>query len=99
MVGPHALEAYQAFTRACCGCSCLSCAGYGKQLGKTSVCLSFASIKGTVLWVALFVLEGAQHSLSSMLEGLFVSALSISCNGKLHLWHAMKPDQPVLCAA
>lgn len=28
-----------------------------------------------------------------MLEGLFISALSISCNGKLHSLHAMKPDQ------
>ena len=60
---------------------------------------SLAGITGTVLWAALSVLEGAQHSLSNMLEGLFISALSISCNSKLHLRHAMKPDQLVLCAA
>ncbi|DBB06549.1 TPA: hypothetical protein ACH3X1_012089 [Trebouxia sp. C0004] len=41
---------------------------------------SLTGITGTVLGAALFVLEGAQHSLSSMLEGLFISALSISCN-------------------
>ncbi len=55
-------------------------------------------ITGTVLWAPLSVLEGAQHSLSSMLEGLFISALSISCNGKLQLRHAMKPDQLSHCA-
>ena len=50
---------------------------------------SLIGITGTILWAALSVLEGEQHSLSSMLEGLFISALSISCNGKLHLRHAM----------
>ena len=59
---------------------------------------SLTGITGTVLWAALSVLEGEQHSLSSMLEGLFISVLSISCNGKLHLRHAMKPDQLALCA-
>lgn len=59
---------------------------------------SLTGITGTVLWAALSVLDGEQHSLSSMLEGLFISALSISCNGKLHLRHAMKPDQLALCA-
>ena len=58
---------------------------------------SLIGITGTILWAALSVLEGEQHSLSSMLEGLFISALSISCNGKLHLRHAMKPELP-LCA-
>ncbi len=33
-----------------------------------------------------------------MLEGLFISALSISCHGKLHMQHLMKPDQLTLCA-
>ena len=33
-----------------------------------------------------------------MLEGLFISVLSIICNGKLHLQHAMKPEQLALCA-
>ena len=59
---------------------------------------SLMSITGTVLWAALSVLEGEQHSLSSMLEGLFISALSISCHGKLQMQHLMKPDQLALCA-
>lgn len=60
---------------------------------------SDTGITGTVLSAALSVLEGKQHSLSSMLEGLFISALSISCDGKLHLRHKMKPDQLSLCAS
>ena len=63
-----------------------------------SQCSSLTGITGTVLWAALSVLDGDQHSLSSMLEGLFISALSISCMGKLHFRHAMKPDQLALCA-
>ena len=59
---------------------------------------SLTGITGTVLWAALSVLEGEPHSVSSMLEGLFISVLSISCKGKLHLWHEMKPDQLALCA-
>jgi len=70
-------------------------AGHWKRPRSAS---SLIGITGTVLWAALSVLEGEQHSLSSMLEGLFISALSISCNGKLHLRHAMKPDQLALCA-
>ena len=59
---------------------------------------SLTGITSTVLWAPLSVLEGAQHSVSSMLEGLFISALSISCNGKLDLRHAMQPDHLVHCA-
>ena len=59
---------------------------------------SLTSITGTVLWAPLSVLEGAQHSESSMLEGLFISALSISCNGKLAMRHAMKPNMLLQCA-
>ncbi|DBA90198.1 TPA: hypothetical protein ACH3X1_003501 [Trebouxia sp. C0004] len=70
-------------------------AGHWKRPRSAS---SLTGITGTVLWAALSVLEGEQHSLSSMLEGLFISVLSISCNGKLHLRHAMKPDQLALCA-
>ena len=70
-------------------------AGHWKRPQSAS---SPTGITGTVLWAALSVLEGGQHSLSSMLEGLFISAFSISCNGKLHLRHAMKPDQLALCA-
>lgn len=47
----------------------------------------------TVLWAPLSVLEGAQHSVSSMLVGLFISALSISCNSKLDSRHDMDPDR------
>lgn len=53
---------------------------------------------GTVLWTPLSVLEGGQHSVSSILEGLFISALSISCNGKLDLRHDMNPDRLQYCA-
>ena len=59
---------------------------------------SLSSITGTVLWAPLAVLEGEQHSESSMLEGLFISSLSISCNGKLAGRHAMRPSQLKLCA-
>jgi len=50
-------------------------AGHWKRPRSAS---SLMGITGTVLWAALSVLEGEQHSLSSMLEGLFISALSIS---------------------
>lgn len=59
---------------------------------------SLSSITGTVLWAPLAVLEGEQHSESSMLEGLFISSLSISCNGKLAGRHAMRPSQLKHCA-
>ncbi|KAL0033196.1 hypothetical protein WJX79_009029 [Trebouxia sp. C0005] len=52
---------------------------------------TLSGITGTVLWAPLSVLEGGQHSVSSMLEGLFISALSISCNGKLDSRHDMNP--------
>ena len=55
-------------------------------------------ITGTVLWASLSVLEGGQHTVSSMLEGLFLSALSISCNGKLYGRYEMKPHQLHHCA-
>ena len=55
-------------------------------------------ITGTVLWAPLSVLEGGQHSVSSMLEGLFISALSISCDGKLDSRHDMKPARLRHCA-
>ena len=55
-------------------------------------------ITGTVLWAPLSVLEGGQHSVSSMLEGLFISALSISCKGQLSLWHDMNPNRLRDCA-
>ncbi len=57
-----------------------------------------SSIIGTVLWAPLSVLEGEQHSESSMLEGLFISSLSISCNEKLAGRHAMRPSQLKMCA-
>ena len=59
---------------------------------------SLSSITGTILWAPLAVLEGEQHSESSMLEGLFISSLSISCSGKLAGRHAMRPSQLKLCA-
>ena len=55
-------------------------------------------ITGTILWAPLSVLEGEQHSESSMLEGLFISALSIACNGKLAGRHAMRPGHLRTCA-
>ena len=59
---------------------------------------TLSGITGTVLWAPLSVIEGGQHAVSSMLEGLFISALSISCNGKLHSRHDMNPDRPQHCA-
>ncbi len=59
---------------------------------------SLSSITGTVLWAPLSVLEGGQHSESSMLEGLFISSLSISCSEKLAGRHAMRPTQLKNCA-
>ena len=59
---------------------------------------SLTGITGTVLWAPLSVLEGGQHSVSSMLEGLFISALSISCNGKLETRHDMNPNRLQHCA-
>ncbi|DBB03124.1 TPA: hypothetical protein ACH3X1_013355 [Trebouxia sp. C0004] len=59
---------------------------------------SLSGIIGTVLWAPLAVLEGEQHSESNMLEGLFISSLSISCNGKLAGRHAMRPSQLKHCA-
>lgn len=60
---------------------------------------SLSSITGTVLWAPLSVLEGEQHSESSMLEGLFISSLSISCNDKLAGRQAMRPSQLNICAS
>ena len=59
---------------------------------------TLSGITGTVLWAPLSVLEGGQHSVSSMLEGLFISALSISCNGKLDSRHDMNPGRLRHCA-
>jgi len=55
-------------------------------------------ITGTILWAPLSVLEGRQHTVSSMLEGLVISALSISCNGKLDLRHDMNSTRLRHCA-
>jgi len=41
------------------------------------------NITGTLLWAPLSVLERNAHSVSSMLEGLFISILSISCEEKI----------------
>jgi hypothetical protein len=60
---------------------------------------SLSSITGTVLWAPLSVMEGEHHPESSMLEGLFISSLSISCNGKLTGRHAMRPSQLKMCAS
>ena len=43
-----------------------------------------ANITGTPLWAPLSVLEGNAHSVSSVLEGLFISILSISCEEKIN---------------
>lgn len=59
---------------------------------------TLSGVTSTVLWAPLSVLEGAQHSVSSMLEGLFISALSISCNGKLDSRHDMDPNRLRYCA-
>ena len=59
---------------------------------------SLNNIAGTVLWAPLAVLEGEQHSESSMLERLFISSLSISCNGKLAGRYATRPSQLQHCA-
>lgn len=53
---------------------------------------------GTLLWAPLSVLQGNEHSVSSMLEGLFISVLSISCNGRLYAWDNMNPDRLHDCA-
>ena len=37
---------------------------------------------GTMFWARLSTLEGYAHTISSMLEGLFISVRSISCDGK-----------------
>ncbi len=64
---------------------CHHCAGYGTQWLETNTPLS--------------VLEGEQHSESSMLEGLFISSLIISCNDKLAGRQAMRPSQLNFCAS
>jgi hypothetical protein len=40
-------------------------------------------ITGTLKWAPLSVLDLMAHKVSSQLEGLFLSVLSISCDGKL----------------
>ena len=55
-------------------------------------------ITGTVMWAPLSVLQGREHSVSSMLESLFISTLSISCNGRLYARHDMNPDRLYDCA-
>ena len=59
---------------------------------------ALTGITGTILWAPLSVLQGREHSVSSMLEGLFLSALSISCNGRLYARHDMNPDRLYDCA-
>ena len=41
------------------------------------------AITGTPRYAALSVLEGSEHTVSSMLEGLFISTLDTSCNFRL----------------
>lgn len=53
---------------------------------------------GTILWAPLSVLQGNEHTVSSMLEGLFISVLSISCNGRLYARDEMNPDRLHDCA-
>lgn len=57
-----------------------------------------SSISGTLLWEPLSVLVGEQHSQSSMLEGLFISVLTISCNAKLAGRDSMMPTDIPFCA-
>ena len=42
------------------------------------------SITGTLLYAPLSVLRGEPHTVSSQLEGLFLSVLNLSCNGNTH---------------
>lgn len=42
-----------------------------------------AMLTATLLFMGEDVLLGGQHTISSQLEGLFISLLSISCSGKL----------------
>ena len=58
-------------------------------------------ITGTLLYAPVSVLRGEPHTVSSQLEGLFLSVLNLSCNGnthardirshKLELWEALPP--------
>ena len=41
-------------------------------------------ITGTLLYAPLSVLRGEPHTVSSQLEGLFLSVLNLSCNGNTH---------------
>ena len=41
------------------------------------------SITGTLRWMPYSALLGWQHTVSSQLEGLFISLVDICCNGKL----------------
>ena len=41
------------------------------------------NIIGTTLWAPVSILEGYAHTVSSQLEGLFLSILSIACNDHL----------------
>ncbi len=41
------------------------------------------TITGTTLWAPVSVLEGYAHTVSSQLEGLFLSVLSIACDDRL----------------
>ena len=52
-----------------------------------------SDFSGTLVWAPLSVLQGSEHSVSSMLEGLFISVLSISCNGRLYARDEMNPDR------
>lgn len=47
------------------------------------------AITGTPRYAALSVLEGSEHTVSSMLEGLFISILDVSCNFRLTGRHQM----------
>ena len=43
-----------------------------------------ASITGTMMFAPYAVLSGQRHTVSSCLEGLFISIVSISCDGRMH---------------
>ena len=41
------------------------------------------SITGTLRWMPYSALDGRPHTVSSQLEGLFISLVDICCDGKL----------------
>ena len=92
------LHACQAYAYAPCQTNALFVQDMAGNWDRPRSADNLNGITGTVLWAPLSVLEGEQHSVSSMLEGLFISALSLSCNGKLDLRHDMNPEHLRRCA-